>query len=87
MDGKCLDRCEGTAHLSFGSIVGNPVNIEAVGCIVGNVEESNRGALWLVHGLWRIGRRREVTVHGFIGRTGTTTHHVIRHLKNKSNYN
>jgi hypothetical protein len=83
---KCLNGSEHTADLSLTGVIGNSVNIQTVGSIVGNVEEGDTGALlWRVHGRRRIARRRVVRRHRLVGGS-RTAHHPVLHIANTKNY-
>ena len=78
MAGICLNHRGSTADFTLGGIVGDPVNVERIGGIIGDMEEGDGGAGWWVD-CWRRVVRRVIRRHGFVGGTGTA-HHVVRHL-------
>lgn len=81
-DERHLNEWENTTDLSFRGIIGNPVNIETVGCIIRNVEECDTSTLrllLLIHVSRRITRRWIIRWHTLI-RWTWIVHHTIVHL-------
>ena len=66
MAGICLNLRGSTAHFALRGIVGDSINVERIGGIIGNVEEGDGGARCGV--AWRRKVvRRVIRRHGLVG--------------------
>ena len=84
MAGRDLNQLEHTTDFSLGGVVGNAVNVQTVGGVVGDMEEGDAGALRRVHRRGRVVRRRRRVAgrHVVVGGSGTAHHPVIHQTKN-----